>query len=64
MELATHVQIFDEASRISLHTNDHEKGMNPYIIHPAMVGQTVFFNLGWATTLEESKLKSNQLYSA
>ena len=44
---------------ISHRTNTLQKGMNPIILPPAMgkiVGQTVFFSLGEATSLGERKL--------
>ena len=53
MDTATRVQILEEADCISLSTNTLWKGMNPIILPPAIVGQTVFFSLGEATSLEE-----------
>ena len=41
---------------ISHSTNTLGKGMNPIILPPAPVGQTVFFSLGEATSLGEGKL--------
>ena len=52
----TQVQILDETDFISHCTNTLEKGMNPIILRPAIVGQTDFFSLGEATSLGEGKL--------
>ena len=59
MDTATRVQILNEADYISNSTNTLGKGMNPIILPPAIgkiVGQTWFFSLGQATSLEEGKL--------
>ena len=56
VDTATLVQILDETDCIS-HTLG--KGMNPIILPPAMgkiVGQTMFFSVGEATSLGEGKL--------
>ena len=58
MDLATRVQILDEAVCISHSANILEKGMNPTILPPSMgniVGQTGLFSLGMATGLGEGK---------
>ena len=55
MDTATRVQILDETDC----ANTLGKGMNLIILPPAIgkiVGQTVFFSLGKATSLEEGKL--------
>ena len=59
MDLATYVQILDEAVWISHSSNTFGKVMHPLILFPAMgkiVGQTELFNLGMATDLGEEKL--------
>ena len=58
MDTVTRVQILDETDCISHSTNTLGKGMNPIILPPAMgiVGQTMFFSLGEATSLGEGKL--------
>ena len=59
MDTATRVQILDETDCISHSTNTLGKGMNPIILPPAMgkiVGQTMFFSRGEATSLGEGKL--------
>ena len=59
MDTATRVQILDETDCISHSTNTLGKGMNPFILPPAMgkiVGQTWFFSLGEVTSLGEGKL--------
>ena len=65
MESETKVQILDEAVCISLYANALGKAMNPCPPpHPAMskiVGQTGFFSLGYATSLER-KFKPSLLY--
>ena len=56
MDTATRVQILAATNCISHSTNTLGKGMNPIILPPAMgkiVGQTRFFSLGEATSLEE-----------
>ena len=58
MDMATQVQILDEADCISQSTNTLGKGMNPIILPPAMgkiVGQAGFVSLGEATSLGEGK---------
>ena len=66
MDTVTRVQILDETDCISHCTNNLGKGMNPIILPPAMgkiVGQTRFFSLGVATSLEKenSELKPAKL---
>ena len=59
MDTATRVQILDETDCILHCTNNLGKGMNPTILPPAMgklVGQTRFFSLSEASSLEEGKL--------
>ena len=59
MDTVTRVQILDETDCISRSTNTLGKGMNSIILPPAMgkiVGQTRFFSLGEATSLEKGKL--------
>ena len=54
-----YIYILDETDCISHCTNTLGKGMNPIILPPAMgkiVGQTRFFSLGEATSLEKGKL--------
>ena len=49
MDSSIRVQFLDEAVGISHSANTLGKGMNPYILPPAMgkiVGQTGLFNLG------------------
>ena len=56
MDTTTRVQILDETDCISHCTNILMKGMNPIIHPPAMgkiVGQTRFFSLSEATSLEK-----------
>ena len=55
MDTATRVQILDETDCISHSTNTLGKRINPIILPPTMgkiVGQTNFFSLGEATSLE------------
>ena len=55
MDMMTRVQILDETDCISHSTNTLGKGMNPIILPPAIgkiVGQTRFFSLGEAASLE------------
>ena len=53
MDTATRVQIVDETDCISHSTNTLGNGMNPIILI-IYVGQTGFFSLGKATSLEEN----------
>ena len=53
MDTPTRVQILDETGCISHSTNTLGKGMNPIILPPAMVGQTIIFSLGETTSLGE-----------
>ena len=59
MDTKTRVQIQDETVCISYSASTLRKGMNPTILTPAtveIVGQSVLFNLGITTDLEERKL--------
>ena len=58
MDIATRVQILDEAVCISHSTHNLGKGMNPIIVFPAMgktVDQIGLFKPGIATGLGEGK---------
>ena len=50
----TQIHILDKAAYISHSTNTLGKGMNPFFFQ-LWVGQTVFFNLGTATSPGEGK---------
>ena len=61
MNLATLLQILDEAVSISHNVNTFGKDINPSICH-WIIRQTSLF--GTSTGLGDGKLNSNQLYSA
>ena len=56
MDTTTQVQIQDKSICISYSINTLGKGMNLIILPESILGQTGFFNLGMAISMEKKKL--------